>query len=226
MPLFVTLRSFPNEQLVKLLLGEISNGTAHSRQFVVAWLLYPNAVRQYDSSATQKYAQALAEQALPIGQATLKAVTSPKCDEADRRAMLVVLSALTTSLQIDWKKKGAMNLDNVDPKWREFIDKAFDSDMPLRQGFAAVAMVKLNPDRSNLAKDLAGLFASQNVMPLLRCNALYALEQMLPFQVQPVASSLLRLASSRVYRKNCLTKQRVRLVPIRHFLRAGRMTAT
>ena len=206
-PLFIDiLRCFPDEQLMKLLVGEISDGTVRSRQFVTSWLLYPSAVREGDWPATQEYAEVLATQALAIGQATLNAAASPECDEANSQTLSKVIPELTVSLQIDYEKTTSRTLGDVEPAWLEFVEKTFESDMPLKRGFAAVAMTEVAPDRPDLAKDLTQLLADEAVLPLIRCKALQALEKLPAAQVRTVGGSLLKIAQQQGESKEQLEK--------------------
>ena len=82
-------------------------------------------------------------------------------------------------------------VEKMPAQWKTLLNKAFESDQPLKRALVAVAMVRTFPNRSNLAADLAKLFADEQVLPEFRVAGLIALEKLQPKKAEPMVSHLL-----------------------------------
>ncbi len=200
------LRRFSADDLMQLAVDEIKNGTANSREFLM-WLWLPGSIRENDPQRQAEYFRVINEHAVEIATAALD--TAARSDLTDRQPLIGAIAQVARIVGLDWdsnedplnqffsKQQPRRLATKMPSKWRALLNEAFESDEPMKRGLVAIAMVRTFPNRPNLAMDLAELLADEQVLPELRAAGLVALEELLPEQIEPVASRLIAVGKQR-----------------------------
>ena len=194
------LRRFSADELMEFAIDEIKSGTANSRGFLT-FLWQASSMREDDPQGQREYFRAIDEHAVEIVMAALESVES--CNEESRQSLIETVGRVAQIAVLDWDsdKEDPLNqlysmklrkqVAKMPAQWKTLLNKAFESDRPLKRALVAVAMVRTFPNRSNLATDLANLFADEQVLPEFRVAGLIALEELQPKKNEPMVSHLL-----------------------------------
>ena len=195
------LRRFSDDDLMKFAIEEIKNGTSNSREFLTwFWVGQP---RINDFRALPEYKRVMGESAVEIASAVLD--TCEKCDQPNRAAMIDAISQLARSVRVESNSDDVgRSTDNVSTAWDKLLTQAFESGKSNRQGFVAVAIARAFPERPNLATDLVDLLADESVVPEVRAAGLYALQELPPEKIAPIADRLLRIGQQAGPKKDLL----------------------